>query len=781
MPTGQPDQTYAQLRATYEKFTQDQDPFPLIQPETSHRLQELLEWLVEPMKEPGSPPAARVAALLAWIHWARWQHSRSRDGGVELDRAILVSHLLRDGQGAPAPLQPLVRLGQRAMQSEPPDLLLLQDYAGLLVGLAERHGCEGALAEGLRRLTQVLEQLSEDDPKWPSVAANLCAAVLVECELTGTSPHIDRALDVTRKALGGLDLPSGDLARVLNQFGRLLVTRHFEHPRLADLDEAIEIQTRASELEGVPTTIVRRVLTDLSHAWYLRHLQSGRRDDLDRVINVLSAVVPDRGELGTEFQPIAEVLASALGDRGRIRDSVRDPQRAVALRRRLTVERGRSHDHLELARMQGLLYERTGRSELLDESVHHYEKAKALAEADGISSPGALAGLAWSLHLRFERSGDVADRDGAIAAGRLSVASTPQSDGALGRRLAIFAAALTARATSTGSTPDLNDGLAVIERALALPDESDSDRAIQLFNKSALMGARYATGKDPEDIRSQITLCHEALDLLPDGHPKKGVYRANLVGAYLELHRSTDDTSALELALAAGDLALSEIPADHPRRGGVLSNQAVALTRSAEEEYDEAKLRNAVRLSTEALGLLPEGSPPDARLLVNRGSALYLCGRPEDRVLALQDWRSAALSEAAPPDVRMAAATGWGRLSGELGRWDEAVRAYTVAVDLLTSVAGLHLEREDQEHQLTNWSHVTSDAAATALEAGDPEKALELLEAGRCVQWNHQLRNAGELALLADKRPDLAAKAERVTAALGVMWFGTRESEDWRS
>jgi hypothetical protein len=359
---------------------------------------------------------------------------------------------LRDGQGAPAPLRPLVRLGQRAMQSEPPDLLLLQDYAGLLVGLAQRHGCGGSLGEGLRQLMQVLEQLSEDDPTWPSVAANLCAAVLVECELTGTSPHIDRALDVTRKALGGLNLPNGDLAQVLNQFGRLLVTRHFEHPRLAYLDEAIEIQTRASELEGVPAAIVRRVLTDLGYAWYLCHLQSGRRDDLDRVINVLSAVVPDRGELATEFQPIAEVLASALGDRGRIRESVRDPQRAVALRRRLTAERGSSHDHLELARMQELLYERTGLSDLLEESVHHNEKANALAEADGISSPGALAGLAWSLHLRYERSGDDADRDDAIAAGRRSVASTPQGDGSLGRRLAIFAAALTARAKSTGST-----------------------------------------------------------------------------------------------------------------------------------------------------------------------------------------------------------------------------------------------------------------------------------------------------------------------------------------
>ncbi|MFE2147416.1 hypothetical protein ACFXA3_37780 [Streptomyces sp. NPDC059456] len=138
------------------------------------------------------------------------------------------------------------------------------------------------------------------------------------------------------------------------------------------------------------------------------------------MIDVLSGMVPDRGELGAEFQPIAHVLASALGDRGRIRDSVRDPQRALALRRHLIAERESSDDHLELARMQELLCERTGRSELLDEAVHHHEKAVALADADGVPSPGALAGLAWTLNLRYERSGDDADRDAAIAAGRQS-------------------------------------------------------------------------------------------------------------------------------------------------------------------------------------------------------------------------------------------------------------------------------------------------------------------------------------------------------------------------
>ncbi|MFG2775100.1 hypothetical protein [Streptomyces sp. NPDC048350] len=776
MPTA-PAEAYAHLRAAYEKFTRDQDPSPLLLPETAHRLQELWDCLGEPNKDPGGPSLVEVARLLAAIHWARWHHSQSPRRGVELDRAIMVSHLLRDGRGAPAPLRRLVSLGQRAMLSDPPDLLLLQDYAGLLVTLAQRHGCEGALGEGLRRLAHVVEHLPEADSAWPSVAANFGAAVLVQCELTGTSPHIDRALSLAGRALGELTLPDPELVLVLNQFGRLFVNRHFQRPRRLDLDQAIELQTRASELQGAPVAVVTRVRRDLGQAFYLRYLHSGLTEDLDKVIEELEALVPAHGDLGTELQPIADVLASALLDRGRTTDSEDDPQRVLQLRSRLTAERGGPEDHAGLARAYDLLYEREGLSALLEQSVQHNQKAISLAEAEGSSSAGALAGLAWSLHLRHERTGDPADRDQAIAAGRRSVALTPQDDSSFGSRLAILAAALTTRAGAMGSTPDLNEGLSAIERALALPDESDGDRAIQLFNKSALMAVRYTMSKDPQDLRRQISLVHEALNLLPHGHPRKGMYRANMVGAYLELHGSTAEAEALELALATGSRALTEIPADHPRRHLALTNYAVALIRSAQNNFEEAKLREAVQLITEALERTGEGSPPDARLLVNRGSALYLCGTIEDQERGLADWRAAALNQAATPDVRMTAATGWGERTGELGRWDEAVTAYGLAVDLLTSVAGLHLERDDQESRLTNWSHVTADAAAAALEVGDAERALELMEAGRCIQWNQQLRNSGELTLLAESYPSLAATMERVTGGLGVTWFGNREAE----
>ncbi|MDH6215348.1 hypothetical protein [Streptomyces pseudovenezuelae] len=773
MSVEDPARTYAELHETYERFTRDEDVSLLLAPETTRRLQELMEWLGRSKGTDDRPLMIRVARLMAWVHLTRWRDDPKRAGASgELDRALAMTFALPYGQGAPEPLRSLVERGHQALQAESTDPMLLQDFAGALVTMADRYGSAGALEHGLRYQTRILDRLSEDDPQWPAVVMNHCAAVLVEWRLTGASAHLDLALARGRRALGRLeDAPNIELAQFCFQFSRLVLARHAGSPSLRDVDEAIELAARAVGLEGVSEALGRQFLVGLGGAWYVRHLTSGRGDDLDRAIDTLSGVVPDQDPLGGTFHEPAGVLASCWLSRARLADGEDDLRRALRLRLLLATERGTSDDLVDLAGVQEQLYQRSGQAGLLDEAVGNYAKATA-NDAEDVT---ALIGLAWALNVRFESFGDQADRDDAITAARRSVDLTPLDHGSLGRRLAILAAALTSRTRTTGSTPDLVEGLSVIDRALALPDESDEDRAQQLFNKSALIAVSYGMSGDPAANDLHVDLCREAVALLPGGHPKKAMYHTNLVAAYLERYRRTEDLRDLDDALRAGDVGLAEIPLDHPRRAPILSNQALALFQSVGEGFDEGRLRSAVQLFTEALALTPSGQPVDALILVNRGSALFRCGEPADVELALRDWRTAASNESASPGVRLAAATGWARRSAELGRWDEAVGAYTLAVELVTSVAGLQLEREDKETQLTGWVPVPAEATAAALEVDDPEKALELLEAGRCVQWNHQLRNAAELALLTDVRPDLAAEIERSSTALGVVWSSAPE------
>ncbi|MFF9091307.1 hypothetical protein ACF1BE_34100, partial [Streptomyces sp. NPDC014991] len=736
-----------------------------------------MEWIGEAGEERGSPLFLRVARLMAWVHLNRWHDDPSREGAPgELDRALATSFLLPYGQGAPQPLDGLVDRLHQALVANPADPVLFQNAAGDLVAMADRYGCTGALRQGLRYMTRALELMSEDDPLWAVVALNFCAAVLVEWRLTGASEHLVPAADRGLRALDRLQTSDANFAAHLHQLGRLLMIRYAKSSGIEYVDRAIELYTRAIELytravelytravgiDAAPEELVRQILRELGLAWKERHRLSGQRGDLDRAMDALSRVVPDRGPLGLASHAAADTLASCWEEQARHTDEADDLRHALHLRSLLVANRRAPQDLIDLAGVQERLFQRSGRAELLDASIDDYAQAEAVDPGNAT----ALIGLAWALKLRFEYFGDGADRDDAISAARRSVDLTPPDHGSLGRRLAILASGLTTRAQTTGNTPDLVEGLEVIDRALALPGESDVDRALQLFNKSALVAVRYELNNDAEDTDLQIELCREAVELLPDGHPKKGMYRTNLISAHLQRYRRTGHEDDLEATLRAGEVPLAEIPADHPRRLRLLSNTALALLGSVEDSSDEARLRRTVELLTEALTFTAEGQPLDAMLRVNRGTGLRHSRRTEDVERALRDWCTAARNDAASPSIRLTAATAWARRSAELGRWDDAVAAYGLAVVLLTSVAGLQLEPADQEARQTNWAPVASEAVAAALEVGDPDRALELLAAGRCVQWNHQLRNAGEFALLADSRPDLAAEIERTSAAL---------------
>jgi hypothetical protein len=58
------------------------------------------------------------------------------------------------------------------------------------------------------------------------------------------------------------------------------------------------------------------------------------------------------------------------------------------------------------------------------------------------------------------------------------------------------------------------------------------------------------------------------------------------------------------------------------------------------------------------------------------------------------------------------------------------------------------------------------DAAAAAIAAGQPERALELLEAARAVIWSQQLDTRTDLSTLRDVAPALADELDQARAAL---------------
>ncbi|MGI6873711.1 hypothetical protein [Amycolatopsis sp. 3B14] len=102
-----------------------------------------------------------------------------------------------------------------------------------------------------------------------------------------------------------------------------------------------------------------------------------------------------------------------------------------------------------------------------------------------------------------------------------------------------------------------------------------------------------------------------------------------------------------------------------------------------------------------------------------------------------------------------------------------AAEGYAVAVGLLPQLAGRRLDRGDAQYWLGRFAGLAADAAACALDAGDPEGAVTMLESGRCVLAAQALDSRGDLSELRERSPELAAEFE----ALGAE-FETDTSRD---
>ena len=76
------------------------------------------------------------------------------------------------------------------------------------------------------------------------------------------------------------------------------------------------------------------------------------------------------------------------------------------------------------------------------------------------------------------------------------------------------------------------------------------------------------------------------------------------------------------------------------------------------------------------------------------------------------------------------------------------------------------LSRTDQERQLSEFSGVSSDAAAAPIGTGHPELAVELLEQGRTVLLSQLLDTRSDLTAPHETWPDLAGRFAEIRAAL---------------
>ena len=260
----------------------------------------------------------------------------------------------------------------------------------------------------------------------------------------------------------------------------------------------------------------------------------------------------------------------------------------------------------------------------------------------------------------------------------------------------------------------------------------------------------------------------DAVTATPVGHPARAGRLSSLGVALRELAERTGDTAVLAEAVQAGHDAIADTPAGHPARARHLNNLGLALQELAERTGDTAVLAEAVQAGRDAVTATPVGHPARAGRLSNLGAALQvLADRTRDTELLAEAGRcftQAAQTAAAPSAVRISAYLAMAGLPDPAGGSpQEALAAVEAAVGLLPQVVPRALVRADREYSLGRLASLAAQAAAVAVTAGRPGRAVELLEQTRGVLVADTLdARSSDLTRLRGQQPGLAGEFDKL-------------------
>ncbi len=611
---------------------------------------------------------------------------------------------------------------------------------------------------------EAVDRTPENDEHRAMYLTNLGNALVRRFARTSALEDLDRAVEAGREAVGAV-LP-GDPNRglCLSNLGNVLRTR-FEHTgSLEDLGEAIAVGQEAVDLSPADHTNRALYLTNLGAASLERFEQTGSREDLERAVaagreavDITPAGHPNRAMLLTNLGNALRCRFDQTGDLNDVNQAVAVCEESVEV---MSEGYLRAHCLNNLGIALELRFLRLGRLEDLRRAVDAGQEAVDASADDDPNQGMYLSNLANALRNWCERTGKLEDLDRVIDVAQKAVEVTPGGHPNQAEYLTNLGLALKSRFEVTGSLEDLERAVRAGEAAVNLTGEDDPGRAGWLSNLAMSMLDRFERTGTVDNLERAVQLAQQAVDASPGSDPDRGMYLTNLGIALRARFGRTGRISDLDRAAEAAQEAVDAVPDDHPMRATYLSNLGVILQRRFDHTGRAGDLDRAVEVAEQAVSATPEDHPDRSRYLIGFGRALRRRFRrtalPSDADRVLGTFREAAGAVTAPAGFRAVAAQEWGGFAATTERWDQAAEGFGTAIGLAALLAPPGLERADQEFRLGDVAGLASDAAAVCVQAGMPDRAVELLEQGRGVLFAQVLDSRTDLTDLRDAYPELA-------------------------
>ncbi|MBO3738675.1 CHAT domain-containing protein [Actinoplanes flavus] len=397
-------------------------------------------------------------------------------------------------------------------------------------------------------------------------------------------------------------------------------------------------------------------------------------------------------------------------------------------------------------------------------------------------APKVLAARGQVLRMLFERDGGPHRLAEAVACGRAAVEAATGDDARHGEHLLYLSSTLDTVYENGGDLEVLRESVRLGQRAveLALPGlrggyQSNQGRRLQLL---------FERTGDTEALRDAIRLSRLAIADVPAGHEDRPRRLNHLATSLLQLHLRTDEIGPLVEAVRLGREAVADATRGMARNR-YRKNLASALGRLHEVVDDPAALAEAVAAVRSAVEETPAHVPEYAVYLLTlanlstAGEAVAILRTALDRAApghaayphlqlalarhldgaeAAELYRQVGDAPAAAPAVRIAGHRRASILTLIGGDPATALADLENAVALLPLATARTLDRADREHQLGRLTGLPDQAARTAVAAGRPDRAVELLEQTRGLLAAEIYATSGsDMARLRQEHPERAA------------------------
>ena len=732
----------AALAALRDQLTlTDRDLAPILRPEAARAAEDLRAAVPDPDSD------LEVAHALGWYHWLRYQALPEGLDQEALAAAAryLMPVYLTDAEAVP---EPLGRFFEDQAANDPEtdtDATAMARLAIDAITSYQRTGQRELLDQSVALFRAALAATPEDHPAHAGRQNDLGGALRMLFARTGELDALVEAVDLARAAVDATPADHRDRAGFLSNLGSVLQMLFGHTEQQGVLVEAVDALREAVDAtrEDHPDRATR--LGNLGIALQRLFARTGQQGALAEAVTVgrqaVDATAGDHPGRAMHLSILGNALRTLYERTGRqetLDEAVTVGRQAVGAS--TDEDPGRASYLNNLGITLQTLYQRTGELEMLAEAV---DLARAAVDATAEDAPDLashLSNLGFALETLFERTGELDELIEAVAVGRQAVAaSTEDHPDHAGRAdcLSNLGIALQALFERTGELEALAEAVDLARAAVDATPEDHPDRAMYLGNLGNALQTLFERTERQDVLAEAVTVALQAVEATPANHPDRAG-RLNSLGNVLRtLFEHTGQQGVLFESVDALRAAVAGTPEDHPDRASRLSNLGGTLRVLFGHTGQQEALIEAVAVGRQAVDAASEDHPSCAMYLTNLGHALQTLfahtGQRDALAEARHTYRDAASSTQGSMIARITAYRQLALLAQLAGDVQDGLRCAEAAIDLVEVLAPGSLARADREHQLGRLANLAGEAAAAALNAGQPTRAVELLERTRGI------------------------------------------------